>query len=548
MPKFLAYYIVTDSQYKHGKIRYITGGGEEADFTPVNDPENPVDPPVGEQPPGIDGLIDADKDKDTLAFSYINDQGVPEVLACNVSTPLPASTDTDDPEPLGTGNPLTSTGRYTVIVPHLISGTGIVDWRVLPEDKGRNIRLVVSGADGNTVEVAGNPQAVIKVGENLLILGYDSTVVYRISLETLKTTPNDDDCLAAEAIDLMGGAAGDITIGEYHHGTALLPMYHYNAKTSEEELFVFGLYSNTAEDGEGNVTTQYDSTLVRCKVTSEVNATLVYDASALVGANSTDMDKYTYDGDDYILISAIGGIQAKPGDLTNGGASCVYMVKAFAEEADFDDMTEIIEGDGGDIPQPVTPNGTYDVHYLVVSEDGLNALLGTLTYDEAVRACWRYYRANLAGIVEWVNSGKGNAVNISKLVEEGLLIEVDSGFRDEAGYYWEGAFLNAANQLWTMKGNGIRICSASDYSALIKEINAGNGTLYDSTFNINLLNLIGEMLYQPAAKDRAMRGAPRLGKHRMLALHARAARNTAKARAAAKAAEEAQAAKAGKEK
>jgi hypothetical protein len=531
MAKFLAYYIVADSQYKHGKLRSITG---DDNFFPVNDPTNPPEIPASETPPGIDGLIDADKHRDTLPFSYINDEGVPEVLVCNVFTPPPSP---PEPDGTGTGNPLTSTGRYTVIVPTLISGPEPdVYWRVLPNGKGRNITLVVTDGNGNQVEVAGNPQAVIKIGQGyLLILGYDSTVVYRVSLAALKNTDNDGVCEVEEAIDLMAGPARDITVGDCHHGTALLPM-----ADPDGAPYVFGLFSNTAEDGEGWITTHYESTLVRCTVTDPNAAALSYDASALVGTNSIDMDKYTYLDIDYILISAIGGRLDNNG-FTNAGSSHMAMVDAFDVEAGFDNMKYMIQGDGGDVPQPVTQEGTYDVHFLAVTEDGSNALLGTLSYDEAYRACWRYYTADLAGLA-YRATDPNNDVSISTLVDLNLLTPVDSGFEEEAGYYWEGAMLNAGNQLWTMKGNSIRVCAADDYNALIKEINAGNGTLYDTAFNINFLDLIGELLYQeeePAKKKPVKLRRTRLGKHRMLARHVRAAKNAAKQRARAKAAEEA---------
>ncbi|MDR2795430.1 MAG: hypothetical protein LBB47_01815 [Spirochaetaceae bacterium] len=521
MAKFLAYYIAADSQYKHGKLRYITG---DDSYSP-NDPANPEVIPASESPPGIDGLIDADTDKDTLVFSYINDEGATEVLVCNVFTPLPSSPAPDSPDAAGTENSLTSNGSYTVLVPTLISGTDIVDWRTLPGGKGKNVKLVMT-VDDEEVEVAGNPQSVIKIGPDyLLILGYDSTMVYRVSISALKDTDEGETCTVEEAIDLDSGPARDISVGCNHHGTALLTM-----NDSDGIPYVFGLFSNTAEDNTGWVTTQYRSTLVRyrCVLDNDNVPKLIYQMSALVGKNSTDMDKYTYGEIDYILISAIGGTQANDG-FTNAGASCLSMVNAFAtDEADFDDIIYLIQGDGGDVPQSVDPDGTYDIHFLAVSADGSNALLGTLTYDEDIRACWRYYRVDLAGILAMLEEPTAD-VNISALVEENLLTRVDSGFGDEAGYYWEGAVLNAANQLWTMKGNEIRVCDVANYGDQIKDINIGTGTLYDSQFNINCLDLIGEMLYQE--EPAAVRRSARLGKHRMLARSARVARNAAKARA-----------------
>jgi hypothetical protein len=562
MAKFLAYYIVADSQYKHGKLRYITSND---DFTEVNNPANPEDPlPNDPGPPGIAGLIDADKDKDTLPFSFtdmVDIEGEPTeviaVMVCNVFTPLPSPPDPDAPAEAGTGNPLKSTGRYTLIYPTLIDQTDKVDWRTLPDGPhpdetvggmGKKIRLVLEDSEGNHTEVAGNPQSIIKIGSyHLLILGYDSTEVYRLNIADFKATPEGGDCVVTVAIDLMAGPARDITVGEYHHGTALLAMV--NPKNLS--LHVFGTYSNTAETSEGWVITQYQSTLVDCIVSDEDAAELDYLRSSLAGINVTDMDKYTWgededeDEEDYLLLSAVGGTQGYDG-LTNAGNSCVNMVKAFADnEAAFDNLTPIIQGDGGDTPRPVTKNGAYDTHFLVISADGKHAYLGTLSYDEQVRACWRYYKANLAGIAQRA-SNPYNDVTISTLVELGLLVPVDSGFEDEAGYYWEGAMINAAGQAWMIKGNSIRISLISDYSVLIKEINAGNGTLYDSAFNINSLGTIGDSLYPPEEAPppgKAAIRSIRLGKHRMLALHARVARNAAKARAAeiarTKAAEEA---------
>jgi hypothetical protein len=350
--------------------------------------------------------------------------------------------------------------------------------------------------------------------------------------------------------------------GQYHHGTALIMLLDgANPK-------FFAVFTNTDETAGGDVTKQYESTLIR--LTMAGTGLLLYDIHIDVGVNTTGIHPFMDGPTQKVLLPAIGGVQnpgisTSPDSVTNGILSVLYVAEAFADDWDEDTLYQIVNGDGddgdpeedpgGSKPPSVTREGSYDIHSVAVSDDGRWAYLVTLSYNTAAYlSCWRLYSMNLPAILTHTGSR-----SISDLVDAHLLAPVDAGFDEPTGYYFEAVVLNAGGaegrSLWFMIGNRIRVSSLKDYTYVIKEIDAGSGgTLYSPAFNLDCADLIGALLIPPllaeeekapAAPKKKIKAPPntRLARLRGLAntvkaAAARAARAAAAAREAPPAAED----------
>jgi hypothetical protein len=464
-------YTVLDARYTHGKFRFITG----------NNAAPSVDDPADT---GIDD-IRAYQDGDPVLFSYMNGSA-PRALLCNVTTDFSTM-------------PPASTGKYTVCVPTWNSTSEKYDWTTLAKD----IALQLNGAD-----VAGNPHGIVKVGDYLYIVEYDTAKIYQVSISALEGTADGGVCpvtLAADATSFL-----PTTAGLYHHGAALI------ALTDPDNItYLFALFTSATVDAYGSPD-QYDpSTIVRYVVNSgaldePVSIRTGKNATALVPVPVTDSAGVP---DFFILIPALGGKQQY--GKTNGTDSSLSVVQAIDE---FDAVSPAPVAFTGD-PAAATIAGStnYDIIGVAVSEDGTNAYVLTVSYDASYQAWWKLFRTTFADIQANIPPEGESPPPSPTLSQAAGLSAVDTG--QGGGYYWEIVYNNAASLLWFLKGTPIRVSAGGNYGVVFKEIGYA-GTLYDSAFNVNSGDLIGETIYQ-ASKGASIN--TRLGTTRTLAKAVQAA-------------------------
>jgi hypothetical protein len=476
----------------------------------------------------IPGLIRAETDEDPLLFSYYNDETEqPEVIVCNVDTP------TADPTLSVAGvsdNPLTSTGRYTVLVPAVNKRDGTLTWENVKDEEtdeitGMDVRFQLN----QTVNVVGNPYGIVVYDGYGYTVGYDSAKIFRFSVEDLKTAPKGGVCEVTIAADVESVLNPE---SEFHHGTTLITL----PDALDEPVF-FALYSNTDEDSAGDVEEQNQSTLVR--LTLKEDGTLAIQQSINVPPNATGLHPFVYEDKLYIIIPSIGGIQNA--SITNGIKSAVTMLPAFAPSW-AGALKYLIVGDPHkEKAEYLTPEQAYDVHGIAFSEDGNWAYLLTMSYNTSdYLTCWRVYAMDLLGILEKESTSPADD-EIHELVDAHLLVPVGSGFDEPTAYYCELIFENpekdedgknkGPGRLWFLNGDRIRVSAGNDFTHVIKEITSGSGgNLYSPTFHINSADLLGEMLNQAARRNAVNTRLGRLS-------HLAQAVYTAKAKAAARDAE-----------
>jgi hypothetical protein len=133
-------------------------------------------------------------------------------------------------------------------------------------------------------------------------------------------------------------------------------------------------------------------------------------------------------------------------------------------------------------------NSNYDIYGLSSNADGsiVNLLLVSYNNDYTT-ACWRLYQTTMDDIM---SNGPKTAIS-----NAAGLVDVDHGFNDPSGYYWEVAYYNGdGGMLVFVKGAPIRISKGNDYNVVLKLI---KDTLYGG-IKVDFMDLIGEMIYQEA--------------------------------------------------
>jgi hypothetical protein len=473
-------YIVGDARYTHGKFRFIKGDNT------VPSLDDPADT-------GIDDIA-AYLDTDPVLFSYVNGSD-PRALLVNVATDFSTT-------------PPTSKGRYTVCVPTAAGTSFSWDFLKAPNSSilAKDVVLQLNGTD-----VAGNPHGIVRVEDRLFIVEYDTANIYMVLLGDLENTASGGACqvtLADDATPLL-----PTTAGLYHHGAALI------ALPGPANPYLYALFTSATIDGYGSPDQYAVSTVVRYQVqggglTGRVAVTAGKNATALVpvaGTNSSGQPTT------YILIPAPGGKQQY--GSTNGTESSLSVVDAFNG---FNPNPPIVSAPvaftGDPAAATIAGSTNYDIIGAAVSEDGANAYILTVTYDGSYRAWWRLFRTTFADIL--ANSQTTSTPTLSGAT--GLSV-ADTG--QGGGYYWEIVYDNAAGLLWFLKGTPIRVSAGGNYGIVFKEIGYG-GSLYDSTFNVNSADLIGETIYQ-AAQGASIN--TRLGATRTLAKTVQAAAASAPA-------------------
>jgi hypothetical protein len=343
--------------------------------------------------------------------------------------------------------------------------------------------------DGND-DVAGNPYGVVRVGDFLYIVQYDSAKIYWVNAAnfqaaTAATYPVDGSIDASP--DFVNPPATDY----YAHGAAILSM------TDSTGTYIYGLFTVAQNNASGYPSVYTASALVRYAVDASGN--LVKPAATEVGLNATALvpvsSVSTKTTPDTILVPAIGGPQQA--GTTNGVASSLSVVTAFTG---FPDKATAPIAFTGDTAGSVTPTGAYDIKGAAASEDGAYAYLLTVTNTAGYLTDWRLYQTTVAAII----GTAGSPLTLSAAVTAGTLTAIDSTANagGDDGYYWEVQYednATAANgRLWFVKGSPIRISLGSDYTTP-KLIDAGSGgPLYSPAFNVNSADLIAETIYAAA--------------------------------------------------
>jgi hypothetical protein len=251
------------------------------------------------------------------------------------------------------------------------------------------------------------------------------------------------------------------------------------------------------------------STVVRYEVLSNGDLDTANATAVWVGLNATALVPAVSGSTTYILVPAIGG-KMNYGN-TNGTNSNLSYVDAFNGFTTPAQPAPVAIT--GDASTALSATGNYDIMGAAVSADGANAYLLLVTYDSDYNACWRLFKGALSDIL--------SITTPTQISQVSGLTSVDSGFGDSAGYYWEILYDNmvTGGRLWFLRGTPIQVTAGGNYATVLMQVGY-SGTLYDSKFNVNSADLIGEMIYQAA------RGASvntRLGTTRTLAKTVRAA-------------------------
>jgi hypothetical protein len=351
----------------------------------------------------------------------------------------------------------------------------------------------ISGAD-----VAGNPYGVVRVGDFLYIVEYDSAKIYWVNVANFQAST-----AATYSVDGSIDASPDFVnppaTDYYAHGAAILSM------TDSTGTYLYGLFTVAENNASGYPSVYTASALVRYTVDPNTGD-LVKPFATEVGLNATALDPVssvsTTTTPDTILVPAIGGTQQY--GTTNGVASSLSVVGAFGG---FPIGATAPIAFTGDAAGPVTPTGAYDIKGAAASEDGAYAYVLTATNTGGYLTNWRLYQTTVAAII----GVAGSPLTLSAAVTAGTLTAIDSTANPSSGddgYYWEVQYENnatAANgRLWFVKGSPIRISLGSDYTTP-KLIDAGSGgPLYSPAFNVNSGDLIAETIYaatQGVSKD-----------------------------------------------
>jgi hypothetical protein len=442
LDQILLLYIVMNSGYKKGKLRVIKGNVTGKARLVIMDPEDT----------GAD-CINPEEDMDPVLFLYLGgtNNKTLRIVVCNINTPLPSPsgiTPAGDP-----ANPLTSTSRYTIYELDQTApagADGAIPITILAED----IVLTYNG-----VPVAGNPHGFVRFGDYIFIVDYDTTAIYRIAVCDLEAPQGGKN----RAVELAADAASLISIGDYHHGVALLI-----AEEPEEEIpYLFALFNDTEETSQGFVQAQYDSTLVRYELDPGTGV-LSNPKSVVLGKNATGL--HIYNGKDkkgndavYLIIPCIGGMQNA--GHTNGRTSRLAVFPAF--DTTFIDPDTPITGD--DMGQELTASSAFDIIDIAFSVDGANAYLLTLTYEQDSQsddylACWRVYKiSNMDAVIAITFSEESVSLTLTEAVNAGILTECESAFGEFAGYYFNIDYQDAGDgKLWFMNGD-IRISAGGNY-------------------------------------------------------------------------------------
>jgi hypothetical protein len=454
-----------DGPYTHGKFRFIQG-------------DNSV-PTIGD--PADTGLdaIRAYLDPDPVLFSYMNEDS-PRALLCNVSTDF-------------TVTPPVSTGKYTVCVPTLNTAGTSYTWSFVMSGtttKAKDVTLV----DENGNPVAGNPYGIAQVGDTLYIVEYDSAKIYSVAIADLEAADEGGTREVTLAADTPEHIPED-----NNHGTALIAL----TGGDEGDTYLFALYTNI-------IGSSYLASVVARYLVDPDDGSLGDPEIVTVGVNATGLVPVVTDSATYILVPAIGGSQKQ--NNTNGLTSNLVVIDAFNDFSSSTNTGTIAFT--GDEAAPPTASTNYDIHGVASSPDGTNVYVLTLSYDASYLSCWRLYQTDIESIV--ANSEVTPKLSLSNAT--GLTdVAHDTG---APGYFWEVLYDNTAagGRLWFLKGTPIQI-STGDYATVLKTITY-SGNLYDSAFNVNSADLIGETIYQ-AAQNASIN--TRLGTTRALAKTAQAA-------------------------
>lgn len=449
MANLLFNYTAMDSPYTHGKFRFIPG-------------DNSASPPsIGDPADTRIDDIRAYLDTDPVLFSYMNGSNA-RALLCNVSTDY-------------TVTPPVSTGKYTVCVPTLNTETNTFSWDFLRDGSGNPLAKDVTLQVGTTA-VAGNPYGVTQIGTTLYIGEYDSAKIYSVPIATLEGTAEGGTCTATLAVDATDELPDDT---EYGHGAALVALpdpAYINIS------YLFALFTSV-DDAENYL----DSVVVRCTLDAAAGS-ITITGNTSVGANATGLVPTGSGANTALLVPAIGGEQQE--NNTNGQNSYLaYIPDVFNE--DEDKFAAVIPFTGDPAAAP-TASTNYDIHGIAASADGTNVYLLTLSYNDSYLTNWRLYKTNITSIA--ANAALSSTPTLS--TADGL-VAVASGYGDP-GYFWEVLYDNTVSggRLWFLKGSPIKVTAGGDYSKVLKKIGYCKSSLYDSAFNVNSADLIGETIYQ----------------------------------------------------
>jgi hypothetical protein len=466
MADLLLDYTVLDSVYNNGKFRFIQGNNA---VLTINDPRDT----------GL-AVIDPTTDEDPVLFSYLN--GSPRALLVNITTDFSTK-------------PATSIGKYTICVPDMAATP--ITWSVLRQN------IALQDSAGN--DVAGNPHGVVKIGNFLYVVEYDSAKIYRLKISNFETESGPT-YVVPYSVDatpsLPVPTPPDVL---YHHGAALITLT--NTAVRPAVTYLYALFTSATIDGGGYPLSYYPSTVVRYTVDASTGD-LSNPVAVSAGQNATAMLPVTYGTMRSILVPAIGGKQNY--GSTNGAASNLTEVSNIFGSA----LASRIHITG-DNSTDLEEDGNYDIIGFAVSANENNAYILLVTYDEDYQAYWRLYQGTLGDIM----AGGGRPIS-----DVPGLTSVDNDF-GASGNLWEVLFDNTVTngRLWFLKGTPIRVNAGNDYGTMLLDVEKP----FDNTStvgNVNSVDLIGEMLYQ-AAQGVGLN--TRLGTTRQLAKAVRAAKAAA---------------------
>jgi hypothetical protein len=447
-------YTALDARYTHGKFRFITGDNSASPRV-INDPADTR----------IDD-IRAYQDVDPVLFSYLNG-GDPRALLCNIDTPM-------------TGTPpYTSTGKYTVCVPAIPSGSSAYTWSY-PGTAAVPLAKDIALKDGGGNDVAGNPHGFVQIGNFLYIVDYDSANIYILDIAVFEAV-----AVGGTYTPRITSAASLLpsTAGIYNHGEALI---YLTTSGEDPVVYLYALFSSATVNNYGYPDVYSTSTIVRYEVDTDTGA-LSNPVSVEVGKSATALIPATVSGTPYIFVPAVGGVMQY--GTTIGPDSMLSVVDAFTNFAASSTAPIALTGDAS---SSTSASSTYDIYGIASSADGANVYLLTVTFDEYYVPFWRLYKtdaAYLQGLSKTTPAG-------TALSQATGLSAAESGHG--GGNYWEVLYENSAGRLWFLKGSPIRVSDGANYATVLKTVDY-SGTLYDSTFNVNSADLIGETIYQGAS-------------------------------------------------
>jgi hypothetical protein len=336
--------------------------------------------------------------------------------------------------------------------------------------------------------VAGNPHGIVKVGDYLYIVDYDTANIYQVSVSALEGTVDGGSCTATTVANATPLLPIPATGTLYHHGAALIALTNPESDTT----YLFALFTSATIDAYGYPAAYDLSTIVRYPVTASTGV-LGNGEAVRVGKSATGLVPVTVTVTDsegeptmYILIPAIGGTQQY--GKTNGTDSNLSVVEAFGTFPTPPNPAPVAFT-GDPAAASVAGSTNYDIIGAALSEDGTNAYVLTVTYDASYQAWWKLFRTTFADIQANIPAS-GTSPTLSQATG---LSAADTG--QGGGYYWELLYNNAAGLLWFLKGTPIRVSAGGNYGVVFKEIGY-TGSLYDSTFNVNSADLLGETIYQ----------------------------------------------------